>query len=339
MLERAQPGAGATWASAGMLAVTSEAFECRPSRDGICTLFQCAVAGFCQRIEASQRPANWLCEARRAALGRGCRSRCPGWNGRRAARPGAAQTPDRVRDARTPGRRASVAGGLWSPARTQRWTIGRSVRRWRSPSRKRAGGCSLNEAVVRIERRDGPRRHRSHALRPLSRRRLRPGGWRLERDAGRKACADRAGERPDDPAHPAARRVATRAGDLGHRHLCRAARPGSGDRRDGGRGGLRHRHHGRSPRQPASRGRAPHARPQALDRQRINGQVCARARPTACRCWGRPRSMAFGWQAVNTATASCSRPPSRKLSRTRFWAAPKSFPPSIRAGSPHELYS
>ena len=49
VLERAQPGAGATGASAGMLAVTAELLDVERRRDRIFSLFQCSVAGFCRR--------------------------------------------------------------------------------------------------------------------------------------------------------------------------------------------------------------------------------------------------------------------------------------------------
>src|SRR6185312_1640082 len=152
VLERAQPGQGATWASAGMLAVTSELMNSGPDEIAFACYSNDLWPAFAKEIEAeSGRSIGY--EASGAlllaedvqALDRLARQAgsCPG-----------SELVDagRVREI-VPLVTGDVAGGLWSPqeARVNNRALGMAM----TLALQKAGGTlKANEAVVRIERRE-----------------------------------------------------------------------------------------------------------------------------------------------------------------------------------------
>lgn len=152
VLERAQPGHGATWASAGMLAVTAELLDSGPEEIEFARYSNSLWPIFATEIEAeSGRPIGYdtggalLLAEDAIALDRLARQ--------------AASRPDlelvdaaRVREI-SPLVTGQVAGGLWSPheARVNNRALGFAM----TLALQKAGGTlKTNEAVVRIEQKD-----------------------------------------------------------------------------------------------------------------------------------------------------------------------------------------
>jgi glycine oxidase len=153
ILERAQPGAGATWASAGMLAVTAELLESGSVEIEFARYSNSLWPNFAKEIEdVSGQKIGYTAKgalilaADGIALARLQRQA--------AARPGLELlNAGRVREI-APMVTGEVAGALWSAqeARIDNRTLGPSL----ALAVQKAGGRLLtNEAVVRIERRDG----------------------------------------------------------------------------------------------------------------------------------------------------------------------------------------
>ena len=152
VLERAQPGAGATWASAGMLAVTAEVIDASPQEMEFAKYSNSLWPDFAKKIEAASgreighRRSGALILAEDAiALAR---------LERQAAGPGLELlTADKVRTI-APLASGGVVGALWSPhdAIVDNRMLGPAL----AIAFQKAGGRLMtNEAVVRIERRDG----------------------------------------------------------------------------------------------------------------------------------------------------------------------------------------
>ena len=152
VLERAQPGTGATWASAGMLAVTAEALDASPDERDFSNYSSSLWPGFAKSIEDSsgldigyRRAGALLLAEDEIALSR--LGRQAGGSGRELL------SVDRVR-ALAPLATGNIAGALWSPgdATVDNRTLGPALAR---AFQKAGGQLVTNEAVVRIERREG----------------------------------------------------------------------------------------------------------------------------------------------------------------------------------------
>jgi len=153
LLERAQPGSGATWASAGMLAVTAELLNSGPVEMEFSRHSNSLWPDFAKEIEAESgcsigydASGALLLAEDTLALDRLARQA--------ASRPGLELVDaGRVREI-APLVTGSVAGGLWSPceARVNNRALGVAM----AVAFQKAGGTlKPNEAVVRIERREG----------------------------------------------------------------------------------------------------------------------------------------------------------------------------------------
>ena len=151
VLERAQPGGGATWASAGMLAVTAEALDASSEEMEFASYSNSLWPDFAKKIEALSgrrigysRPGALILAEDAIALGQ---------LEQRAVEHGTEiLTGDQLR-ALAPLAAGSV-GGLWSPqeAIVDNRALGLAL----AIALQKAGGRLLaNEAVVRIERRGG----------------------------------------------------------------------------------------------------------------------------------------------------------------------------------------
>jgi glycine oxidase len=153
VLDRGQPGQGATWASAGMLAVTAELQNSGTSEIEFANYSNDLWPDFTKQIEERSgrnigyTPCGSLIVARDAAALADLE--------RQIVQPGLALVgADRVREI-APLVTADVAGGLWSPQEAR--VDNRALALALATSFRRAGGRLLtNEAVVRIER-DGGR--------------------------------------------------------------------------------------------------------------------------------------------------------------------------------------
>lgn len=152
VLERAQPGMGATWASAGMLAVTAELQESGAAEMEFARYSNALWPDFAARLEAvSGQNIRYAAEG---ALILAEDAPSLGRLERQAKLPGLELIDaGRVREI-APLVTGEVAGGLWSPneARVDNQALGSAL----AIAFQLAGGRLLtNEAVVRIERRDG----------------------------------------------------------------------------------------------------------------------------------------------------------------------------------------
>jgi glycine oxidase len=152
ILERTQPGAGATWASAGMLAVTAEAQNSSTAELEFARYSNGLWPDFARRLEVeSGRDIGYAADGAlmlaedTAALAR---------LERQAVQPGLELIDaGRVR-AIAPLVTSDIAGGLWSSceAHVDNRALGRAL----AIAFQKAGGRLLtNEGVVRIERRNG----------------------------------------------------------------------------------------------------------------------------------------------------------------------------------------
>lgn len=153
LLERAQPGGGATWASAGMLAVTSEVMNSGPEERDFARYSNDLWPDFAKEIEAeSGRSIGY--DARGALLLAADVQMLDRLARQVGSRPGLELVDaGRVREI-APLVTGDVAGGLWSPseARVNNRALGLAM----AIAFQKAGGTlKTNEAVVRIERRDG----------------------------------------------------------------------------------------------------------------------------------------------------------------------------------------
>ena len=152
ILERAQPGMGATWASAGMLAVTAELQDAGPAEMEFARYSNMLWPDFAKRIEAaSGRNIGYLANgALILAEDPPALARLE----RQAGQPGLELVhAGRVREI-APLVTGEVAGGLWSAheARVDNRALGLAL----ALSFQKAGGRLVsNEAVIRIERRGG----------------------------------------------------------------------------------------------------------------------------------------------------------------------------------------
>lgn len=153
VLERAQPGGGATWASAGMLAVTAEHQDARPEEIEFSRISNDLWPDFAKEIEAvSGRSIGYDASGALILaddvqmLNRLARAS--------GASPGLEVVDaGRVREI-APLVTGNVVGGLWSPheARVNNRALGVAM----TLVLQKAGGVlKTNEAVVRIERKDG----------------------------------------------------------------------------------------------------------------------------------------------------------------------------------------
>ena len=152
VLERAQPGAGATWASAGMLAVTAELQDSSPVEIEFARYSNGLWPDFAKKLEAeSGQTIRYAAEGALILAEDGpALARLE-----RQAKQTGLDLIDagRVREI-APLVTGEVAGGLWSPneARVDNRALGSAL----ALAFRKAGGRLLtNEAVVRIERRDG----------------------------------------------------------------------------------------------------------------------------------------------------------------------------------------
>jgi glycine oxidase len=155
VLERAQPGSGASWAAAGMIAVTAELFDAHAAEIEFARHSNLLWPGFAEELEAasnlvigfSHNGALILAEdeAARARLARKAEGR--EMHGLEML------GPEQVR-ALAPQVSGPVAGALWSPREAQ--VDNRALGMALTFAFQRAGGkLAVNEAVVRIERRNG----------------------------------------------------------------------------------------------------------------------------------------------------------------------------------------
>jgi glycine oxidase len=152
VLERAQPGQGATWASAGMLAVTSELLNSGQEEKEFAGHSNGLWAVFAKEIEAeSGRSIGY--EANGALLLAGDVQMLDHLARQAQSRPGLELVDaGRAREI-APLATGNVAGGLWSPgeARVNNRALGVAM----ATALQKAGGIlKTNEAVVRIERRE-----------------------------------------------------------------------------------------------------------------------------------------------------------------------------------------
>jgi glycine oxidase len=152
VLERAQPGQGATWASAGMLAVTSELLNSGPDEIAFSRYSNGLWPAFATEIEAeSGRSIGY--EASGALLLAEDVQMLDRLARQAGSRPGLELVnAGRVREI-APLVTGDVAGGLWSPgeARVNNRALGVAM----AIALQKAGGTlKTNEAVVRIERKE-----------------------------------------------------------------------------------------------------------------------------------------------------------------------------------------
>ena len=153
ILERGQPGRGATWASAGMLAVTAELQNSHPDEIEFARYSNALWPNFAKQIEdlSGQNigfaPHGALILAEDAIALAGLE--------RQIVQPDSELVgADRVREI-APLVTAGIAGGLWSPH--EAWVDNQRLALALAAAFHKSGGCVLaNEAVVRIER-DGGR--------------------------------------------------------------------------------------------------------------------------------------------------------------------------------------
>jgi glycine oxidase len=152
VLERAQPGAGATWASAGMLAVTAEEQSFSVAEMEFARYSNDLWSDFARKLEVeSGRDISYAADGAlilaedAAALTR---------LERQAAQPGLELVDAGRARAIAPLVTSDIAGGLWSPreAHVDNRALGLALA---SAFQKAGGRLLINEGVVRIERRSG----------------------------------------------------------------------------------------------------------------------------------------------------------------------------------------
>ncbi len=153
VLERGQPGAGATWASAGMLAVTAELLDSTPAEMDFSRHSNDLWPDFAKEIEAvSGRRIGY--EIRGALILAEDAAGLSRLERQAAARPGLELVDvARVREIE-PLVEGENTGGLWAPdeAIVDNRALGLAL----AIALQKAGGkLSANEAVVKIERREG----------------------------------------------------------------------------------------------------------------------------------------------------------------------------------------
>lgn len=153
VLERGQPGAGATWASAGMLAVTAELLDSTPAEIDFARYSNSLWPDFAKEIEAAS--GRKIGYAIRGALI--LAEDAPGLDrlARRAADQSSLEVVNvaRVREIE-PRVEGETAGGLW--ASQEAMVDNRALGLALAVAFQRAGGkLSANEAVVRIEEYQG----------------------------------------------------------------------------------------------------------------------------------------------------------------------------------------
>jgi glycine oxidase len=149
LLERARPGGGASWAAAGMIAVTAELLDAHAAEIEFARHSNALWPGFAQEVEAaSKRVIGYshagalLLAEDEAALARLAKKAGPGLE---------ILGPDEARK-HAPMVTAGLAGALWAPqeAHVDNRALGTAL----AIAFQRAGGkLKPNEAVVRIERR------------------------------------------------------------------------------------------------------------------------------------------------------------------------------------------
>ena len=152
VLERAQPGQGATWAAAGMLAVTAELLESGPDEIAFARYSNDLWPIFAKEIEAeSGRSVGYTTKG--ALLLAGDVQAVDRLARQANSRPDSELVDaGRVREI-VPLVTGDVAGGLWSPREAQ--VNNRALGVAMTMALQKAGGrIKTNEAVVRIERRE-----------------------------------------------------------------------------------------------------------------------------------------------------------------------------------------
>jgi len=152
VLERGQPGAGATWASAGMLAVTAESLDTSPDESNFARYSNSLWPDFAKKLEdLSRQPIGY---ATIGALILAQDAAAMAQLERRVAGPGLKLIDSGRARELAPLATGEIAGGLWSPedAIVDNRALGLAL----ATAFEKAGGRLVtNEAVVRIERRDG----------------------------------------------------------------------------------------------------------------------------------------------------------------------------------------
>ena len=151
LLERAQPAQGASWAAAGMIAVTAELLDAHAAEIEFARYSNALWPAFAEKIEAVSnrsvgyaRPGSLMLAEDQAALTRLAKRAVDGLE---------ILTPAELR-ARFPMLTDKAAGALWSPKEAQ--VDSRALGAALAVAFQRAGGKLIaNEAVIRIERRDG----------------------------------------------------------------------------------------------------------------------------------------------------------------------------------------
>lgn len=152
VLERAQPGAGATWASAGMLAVTAESLAAGPEEMKFARYSNSLWPDFAKRLE--QESAQGIGYSRSGSLILAEDVVGLAQLERQTAAPGTKLVDAASARVLAPLVTGEIAGGLWAPndAIVDNRALGPAL----ATALQKAGGRLLvNEAVVRIERRDG----------------------------------------------------------------------------------------------------------------------------------------------------------------------------------------
>jgi glycine oxidase len=150
ILERAQPGSGASWAAAGMLAVTAESLDSHPAEIEFAKQSNLLWPEFAKEIEAVSGRA--ISYSRQGALilaeDEAQLTKLSG-----SSTGGEILDPDAARRL-VPQLTENLAGALWSPNEAQ--VDNRALSVALAFAFQRAGGKLIaNEAVVRIERREG----------------------------------------------------------------------------------------------------------------------------------------------------------------------------------------
>ena len=152
VLERSQPGGGASWAAAGMIAVTAELLDAHAAEIEFARLSNGLWPEFAEEVEAASDRAIGF--ARKGAMIVATDAADLARLSRKASDPGLSMLdPGQVR-ALAPLVTGPQAGALWSPreAVVDNRALGVAL----AFAFQRAGGRLLtNEAVVRIERRNG----------------------------------------------------------------------------------------------------------------------------------------------------------------------------------------
>jgi glycine oxidase len=150
LLERAQPAAGASWAAAGMIAVTAELLDAHAAEIEFARHSNALWPEFAEQVEAASNRTVGYCRSGALILAEDEAALA-----RLSRRAGEAEIlgPQEAR-VLAPMVRGGLAGGLWAPreAHIDSRALGVAL----AHAFQRAGGkLQTNEAVVRIERRGG----------------------------------------------------------------------------------------------------------------------------------------------------------------------------------------